>query len=388
MKQHAMKEHPSHNGFRPRLIFWELTTGCNLRCIHCRASASELMSPDDLTTSEAFEVIDQIAEYAPFILVLTGGEPLWRTDVFDIAERARGRGIRVALATNGTLVDDAMADRIARAQIARVAISLDGADAATHDRFRGQPGAFDSAVAGFRRLASRGVSMQINTTVSQNNVDQLPQLYQLAESLGAVAFHIFLLVPVGCGLTIQDEQKVSAEKYEEVLNWFYDRTLESTMDLKATCAPHYFRVMRQRRAEARRQGLPVGPMPSRHGGQSPQGGSTDAEAMRAMTRGCLAGSGVCFISHLGEVYPCGYLPVSAGNVRQQRFHDIWEDAGVFQTLRDVGNLEGKCGYCEFDRVCMGCRARAYGVTHNYMAEEPFCIYQPSEERRRASASLS
>ena len=249
MKQHAMKEHPSHSGFRPRLIFWELTTGCNLRCIHCRASASELMSPDDLTTSEAFGVVDQIAEYAPFILVLTGGEPLWRTDVFDIAAQARGRGIRVALATNGTLVDDAIADRIARIQIARVAISLDGADAATHDRFRGQPGAFDSAVAGFRRLASRGVSMQINTTVSQNNVDQLPQLYHLAESLGAVAFHIFLLVPVGCGLTIQDEQKVSAEKYEEVLNWFYDRTLESTMDLKATCAPHYFRVMRQRRAE-------------------------------------------------------------------------------------------------------------------------------------------
>lgn len=388
MKQHTMKEHPSHNGFRPRLIFWELTTGCNLRCIHCRASASELMSPDDLTTSEAFEVVDQIAEYAPFILVLTGGEPLWRTDVFDIAGRARGRGIRVALATNGTLVDDAMADRIAQAQIARVAISLDGADAATHDRFRGQPGAFDAAIAGFQRLASRGVSMQINTTVSQNNVDQLPQLCQLAESLGAVAFHIFLLVPVGCGLTIQDEQKVSGEKYEEVLNWFYDRSLESTMDLKATCAPHYFRVMRQRRAEARRQGLPVAQMPSRHGGASGHGGGDDAAAMRAMTRGCLAGSGVCFISHQGEVYPCGYLPVSAGNVRRQRFHDIWERAEVFQTLRDIGNLEGKCGYCEFDRVCMGCRARAYGVTNNYMAEEPFCIYQPSEERRRASAPLS
>lgn len=356
--------------FRPRLIFWELTTGCNLRCIHCRASATELMSPDDLSYEESCAVIDQIAEYAPFILVLSGGEPLWRKDVFDLAKRAASRNIIVALATNGTLVDDAMADRIAASGIRRVAISLDGADAATHDRFRGQPGAFDAAIAGFRRLLQRGVSMQINTTVTNNNLDQIEAIYQLALELGAIAFHPFMLVPVGCGLTIQDEQMVNTEEYEQVLNWVYDRALEGKMELKATCAPHYFRVVRQRRAEARRAGLPVPEIPTHGGGRHGDG----------VMRGCLAGSGVCFISHLGEVYPCGYLPVSAGSVRQQPFREIWENAAIFQELRDVESLEGKCGVCEFKKLCLGCRARAYGVSHNYLAEEPFCSYQPGERQ--------
>ena len=356
-------------GNRPRLIFWELTTGCNLRCIHCRASATELMSPDDLTYQESCEVIDQIAEYAPFILVLSGGEPLWRRDVFDLAERARARNIRVALATNGTLVDETMADRIVNAGIRRVAISLDGADAATHDSFRGQPGAFEAALAGFRRLRKRGMSMQINTTVSRHNERQLPGIMDLALELGADAFHIFLLVPVGCGLTIKDEQMVSAQHYEEILNWFYDRSLEGRLELKATCAPHYYRIVRQRRAEARRAGLAV---------PETAGSGRAHHDMHAMTRGCLAGSGVCFVSHRGDVYPCGYLPVSAGSLRHMSFHDIWEHAEVFENLRDPDHLEGKCGYCEFRQVCLGCRARAYGITNNYLAEEPFCVYQPRQ----------
>jgi heme b synthase len=353
--------------YRPRLIFWELTTGCNLRCIHCRASATDLMSPDDLTYQESCEVIDQIAEYAPFILVLSGGEPLWRRDVFDLAERARARNIRVALATNGTLVDEATADKIVAAGLRRVAISLDGADAATHDSFRGQPGAFEAALAGFRRLKARGMSMQVNTTVSRHNEHQLPQILDLAMALGAEAFHIFLLVPVGCGLTIKDEQMVSAQHYEDILNWFYDRSLEGRIELKATCAPHYFRIVRQRRAEARRAGQEVPEM---------AGTGRAAHEMNAMTRGCLAGSGVCFISHRGEVYPCGYLPVSAGSLRHTAFRDIWDHAEVFENLRDPDRLEGKCGVCEFKRVCLGCRARAYGITNNYLAEEPFCVYQP------------
>ena len=253
--------------YRPRLIFWELTTGCNLRCIHCRASATELMSPDDLTYEESCQVVDQIADYAPFILVLSGGEPLWRRDVFQLAERARDRGIRVALATNGTLVDDATADRIVASGILRVAISLDGADAATHDAFRGQPGAFDAALAGFRRLKARGMSVQINTSVSRHNEHQLPQILNLALELGADAFHIFLLVPVGCGLTIKDEQMVSAAHCENILNWFYDRSLEGRIELKATCAPRYFRVVRQRRAEDRRAGRPVPDIPMHEGGR-------------------------------------------------------------------------------------------------------------------------
>lgn len=362
-----MRGHDHHadaGQYRPRLVFWELTTGCNLRCIHCRASATELMSPQDLSYSECCRVVDQIAEYAPLILVLSGGEPLWRRDVFDIAKYAKGKNMRVALATNGTLIDEAMAQRIHDAGIERVAISLDGADPVTHDTFRGHQGAFDSAMRGIRLLNELEVSTQINTTVSKHNEHQLPEILELAKRAGVQAFHMFLLVPVGCGLTIQDEQAIHGEDAERILNWFYDRSLDSGLELKATCAPHYYRIMRQRRAESRRAGESVPELP-KHG-------------MHAVTKGCLAGSAVCFISHQGEVFPCGYLPVAAGSLRKQKFRDIWENAPIFQEIRDPDNLEGKCGICEFKNVCMGCRARAYGMTGDYLAEEPFCIYEPGQ----------
>jgi AdoMet-dependent heme synthase len=329
------------------------------------------MSPDDLSYAQCCDVVDQVAEYAPLILVLSGGEPLWRRDVFDIAKRAVNKGLRVALATNGTLVDEAMAHRIKDSGIVRVAISLDGADRNTHDTFRGESGAFDAAVAGLKHLSALGVSTQINTSVARHNVDQLPDILKLAQSLGVAAFHIFLLVPVGCGLTIAEDQTIHGERYEEVLNWFYDRSLDSGLELKATCAPHYYRIMRQRRAEARRAGQAVPELAS-HG-------------LHATTRGCLAGSGVCFVSHQGEVYPCGYLPVSAGDLRTQKFRDIWEKAEVFQALREPDLLEGKCGLCEFKHVCLGCRARAFGMTGNYLAEEPFCIYVPKPAQPGLSA---
>ncbi len=218
------------SGSRPRLVFWELTTGCNLRCIHCRASATELMSPDDLSTRECFEIVDQLAEYAPMILVLSGGEPLWRRDVFDIAERAASKNIRVALATNGTLIDEAMAYRIQSSGIVRVSISLDGSDRATHDAFRGHDGAFEAAVRGLRLLQEVGVSTQINTTVSKHNAHQLPEMVDLAKSLKVDAFHLFLLVPVGCGLTIAEDESVGAADAERILNWFYDRSIDSGME--------------------------------------------------------------------------------------------------------------------------------------------------------------
>jgi heme b synthase len=322
------------------------------------------MSPDDLSFTECCQVIDEIAEYAPFILVLSGGEPLWRRDVFDIAHRAKSKGLRVALATNGTLVDETMAHRIHDAGIERVSISLDGADRVTHDTFRGHRGAFDSAVRGIRCLKELGVSTQINTTVSRHNEHQLADILKLAKDLGVDAFHMFLLVPVGCGLTIQDEQAVNGADAERILNWLYDRSLDSNMDLKATCAPHYYRILRQRRTEARRAGETVPELAK--------------EGMHAVTKGCLAGTAVCFISHQGDVYPCGYLPVTAGNLRRDRFRHVWENAPVFQSLRDPENLSGKCSICEYKNVCMGCRARAHGMTGDYLAEEPFCIHQPKQ----------
>jgi AdoMet-dependent heme synthase len=396
---------------KPRLIFWEVTKGCNLRCIHCRASATELMSRKDLPTRAALGIIDQIAEIASPILVLSGGEPLYRSDIFQLARYATDKGLRVALATNGTLVTKHVARMIADAGVKRVAISLDGADAATHDAFRNIPGAFDAAVQGLRNLKAIGMSVQINMTIARHNAKQLPQVLELAKSLGADALHTFLLVPVGCGVDIAAEQMVPPEEYERMLNWFYDQSLAGELELKATCAPHYFRVVRQRRAaegrsagaaEAARMAVqsgqvaaPVGSIshdeilmpsgtgislrpqasghPIGHHSGHPGGHPSD---MNAMTKGCLAGTGVCFISHEGEVFPCGYLPVIAGDLRKQPFGEIWRDSVVFNELRDTGNLKGKCGCCEFRNVCMGCRARAYAASGDYMAEEPFCIYQP------------
>jgi radical SAM protein with 4Fe4S-binding SPASM domain len=340
------------------------------------------MSPDDLTTCDCLRIVDQLGEFAPLILVLSGGEPLWRRDVFDIAKHAVSKGLRVALATNGTLVDEAMADRIKEAGILRVSISLDGADRATHDSFRGHDGAFEAALRGIRCLQDLGISTQINTTVSRHNAHQLPETVELAKRLKVDAFHLFLLVPVGCGLTIAEDQSVDAEEAERILNWFYDRSLDSGMELKATCAPQYYRIVRQRRAEERRHGIePVAPAHAGHGhghaGGHP-GGRPDG--LNQMTRGCLASSGVCFISHQGVIQPCGYLPLEAGDLRRQSFREVWEGSPLFAEMRDLSSLEGKCGCCEFLKVCMGCRARAFGVTGDWRAEEPFCVYEPRPMR--------
>lgn len=356
----------NHVVYKPRLIFWEVTKGCNLRCIHCRATATELSSSLDLPITKALNLIQQVSQLGQPILVLSGGEPLFRRDIFDLAGYASSLGIRVALATNGTLVSPEVARKIVDSGVRRVSISLDGADAATHDAFRGIPGAFEAALHGFRNLRELGMSLQINMTITRHNAHQLPAVLDLAKNIGADALHTFLLVPVGCGVAIAEEQMVPAEEYEEILNWFYDRSLDSGIELKATCAPHYFRVLRQRR-RAERRGAEVPPSPS--------------EGMSAMTKGCLAGTGVCFISHRGEVYPCGYLPVVAGDVNQQPLAEIWENAAVFQDLRDTSKLKGKCGCCEFRNICMGCRARAFAATGDYLEEEPVCVYQPGGTRK-------
>ena len=403
--------HPADEN-KARLVFWEVTKGCNLRCIHCRATATELSSPTDLPTRTALNIIEQIAAAANPILVLSGGEPLYRSDIFQLARYGTDKGLRVALATNGTLVTKDVARMIVDAGVRRVSISLDGADALTHDSFRGIPGAFEAAVRGLQNLKALGMSVQINMTIARHNAHQLPDVLQLARNLGADALHTFLLVPVGCGVDIAAEQMVPPEEYERMLNWFYDQSLVGGIELKATCAPHYFRVARQRRAADRRAAeqlasiapvqtpkVPdrssIGPtdmtMPGSTGiALKPQGigqpvghpGGHPSD-LNAMTKGCLAGTGVCFISHEGEIYPCGYLPVIAGDLRKQTFADIWENSTVFHELRDTSGLKGKCGCCEFRNVCMGCRARAYAATGDFMDEEPFCVYQPRTQSLRA-----
>ena len=373
----------------PRLIFWELTKGCNLRCIHCRASAQELASPLDLNTADSLKVIDKISAYARPVLVLSGGEPLFRKDLFALASYATERGLPVALASNGTLITPEVAARLRSSGIRRVAISFDGADAETHDRFRGQPGAFEAALRGLLAAQEAGLSTQINTTVTRRTAPQLPRILQMAVTLGVDALHTFLLVPVGCGADLPADEMVPAEEYEKILNWFYDREQEGLLELKATCAPHYYRVRKQREVEERRAGIlnsdastpgtvethlrpPAASLPLAR----PDALQSRARPARRGGAGCLAGSGVCFISHRGEVFPCGYLPLKAGDLREQSFGEIWEGSPLFAILRDPDSLTGKCRACEFRKLCLGCRARAYAATGDFLSEEPVCAYRP------------
>ncbi len=340
----------------PRLVAWELTNACNLACIHCRASAIKQPQPGELSTAEAKHFIDELVEYKP-IIILTGGEPLLRADVYDIARYATGRGLRAVLATNGTLLTPDIAQKLKDAGIQRISISIDGATAQTHDTFRGEPGAFVAALQGIDILKKAKISFQINTTITKRNLDEIARIYDLALELGATALHIFLLVPTGRGEEIEEEE-IPPEEYERVLNWFYDKSKDSRLQLKATCAPHYFRIMRQR---AKAEGIRI---------------TRETHGFEAMTKGCLGGSAFCFVSSKGDVYPCGYLPVLAGNIRERPFKMTWEKSKVFNDLRDSGKLKGKCGKCEYRTVCGGCRARAYAAGGDYLGEEPYCVYVP------------
>ncbi|MBI3088433.1 MAG: radical SAM protein [Candidatus Omnitrophica bacterium] len=339
-----------------RLVFWETTAGCNLACRHCRRlDVSRELSKADLTTGEARRLIEELAGVGRPVLVFSGGEPLLRPDLFELARYAKARELPIALATNGTLIDMPMADAIEDAGFDRVAISFDGADAATHDAFRGQAGAFEKALDGSERLHARHVSLQVNTTLTQHNLGQLDAMHDLVEVIGADAWHLFMFVPVGCGLEIPEEQQLAAEQYEQVLEWIAAKSRAQERFIRATCAPQYFRVLAQEHLLGRYR---------------------SASHLSAMTKGCLAGTGICFVSHQGEVFPCGYLPVACGSVREQPFPEIWEHSFILATLRDADFLKGKCGVCEFRQICSGCRARAYAATGDYLAEEPCCAYEP------------
>ncbi len=350
-----------------RLVFWELTARCNLKCIHCRAEAQTEKQENELSTEQCFKVIDELCGFSSPILILTGGEPLYRDDIFEIAGYATKKGLRVALATNGTLVDEKVARRVKESGIKRVSISLDGSNAKTHDSFRMIPGSFDSAFNGIINLQKESVEVQINTTIARHNEDEVKDILNLALQNNIKALHIFMLVPVGCGVQIADSQMLDKQKYEDILSWFYDKTMElrGKIELKATCAPHFFRIMHKR---AKDEGITISP---------------ETHGMAAVTKGCLAGSGVMFISRKGAVQPCGYLPVQAGDVTKQSAGEIWSNSEVFLNLRDTGLLKGKCGKCEYKKVCEGCRARAYYEKGDYMEEEPYCIYEPLSGRNAA-----
>ncbi len=342
-----------------RLIAWEVTRACNLACKHCRAEANPDPFPGELTTQEAKSLIDTFPQTGSPIIIFTGGEPLLRHDVFELSAYAKSKGLRCVMATNGTLVTPEIVRQMNDSGIERVSISIDGPEAQSHNLFRGLPGAFEASMQGIETLKQGGVEFQINTTVTRNNLNQFKEIFDLAQSVGAVAWHIFLLVPTGRGDQIREEV-ISAEEYEQVLNWFYDFRKTTSMQLKATCAPHYHRILRQR---AKEEGVPVD---FAHFG------------LDAVSRGCLGGIGFCFISHSGQVQPCGYLELDCGQVRDTPFPQIWAESPQFQKLRDPGSYSGKCGSCEYHKVCGGCRARALTMNGDYLAEEPLCTYEPKK----------
>ncbi len=353
------KPHPhgENKGQSLRLVAWETTRNCNLACMHCRASATQGPFSGELDTDASFRLFDQIAQVGKPIIILTGGEPLLRTDIFDIAKYGTDKGLRMVMAPNGTLITENFAKQMADSGIQRISISLDGATRENHDRFRGVDGAFEGALRGIRLAKDAGIEFQINTTITKTNLHEIPKIQDLAVKLGAVAHHIFLLVPTGRGKYIVD-QEITASEYERTLNWFYDQKEKTPLQLKATCAPHYYRILRQR---AKQEGKSV---------------TFKTHEMDAMTRGCLGGTGFCFISHRGIVQPCGFLDVDCGDITQASFADIWNRSDIFLSLRNFDELKGKCGACEFKKVCGGCRARAYEATGDFLAEEPLCSYQP------------
>jgi heme b synthase len=338
-----------------RMIAWEITRSCNLNCLHCRAAAEKGPYEGELTTQESFRFIDAVAAFSKPVVILTGGEPLLREDIFEIASYGTRKALRMVMAVNGTLVTAEKAAAAKKAGIQRISISLDGAVAESHDRFRGVHGAFARAMDGISYLKEAGLDFQINTTVTKRNLTEIEAILQLAIRLGAVAHHIFLLVPTGRGRSLRDEE-VTPDTYEQTLQWFAGQEAKVPLQLKATCAPQYHRIIRQQGAA--------------------KIGTKQQEGLHTFTRGCLGGISFCFLSHQGDVQPCGYLETFGGNIRERPFQQIWAEAEVFQQLRDVNSLKGKCGRCEYRTVCGGCRARAYAYNGDYLAEEPLCPYIP------------
>ena len=348
---------PQTSNYPLRMIAWELTRSCNLACVHCRASSERGPYPGELTTEECYWVMDEIVSFSKPVIILTGGEPLLRPDLFDLSSYGSAKGLRMVMATNGTLLTEDIIQKLKVSGIQRISISLDGPEAETHDAFRKVKGSFEGSLRGIEMAKKGGLEFQINTTITQVNLHLVPKILNLAVTLGAVAHHIFLLVPTGRGKDLKD-QEISALDYEKTLHWFYEQINQVPLQLKATCAPHYYRILKQ---QAKKEGKKI--TPQTHG-------------LDAMTRGCLGGISFCFISHVGQVQPCGYLELDCGNVRKKPFQEIWAQSEIFQHLRNTDGYQGKCGRCEFRKLCGGCRARAYETSGDYMAEEPYCIYEP------------
>jgi radical SAM protein len=358
----------------PFLAIWEVTQSCDLACKHCRAAAQPIAHPDELNTAEGKALIDQIADMHVPIFVFTGGDPLKRKDVFELIRYASSKDVKVALTPSATplLTRDAIF-KMKEAGLVRLGISLDGSTPEIHDTFRGLTGAWARTIQAIEWAAEAGLPIQVHTTISRHNAQDLDNLCSLFEKLNIVMWNVFFLVPVGRG---QLGDLLSGEEFEQVFGKIYELSHRVSFQIKTTEAMHYRRYLLQHNLEERRMGHG-----HPHGGAheyEPGAPSSDAQTRTASwtTRRVNDGKGFLFISHVGNVYPSGFLPIHAGNVKETPLSEIYRKAPIFKALRDTGRLEGKCGACEYKEICGGSRARAYAVTGDPLAQEPCCIYEP------------
>lgn len=351
----------------PFTVAWEITQACALACVHCRASAQPKRNPKELTTQEGFELIDGIRDMGNPILVVTGGDPLMRRDVFDLIKYAAGKGLRVSLSPSATaLLTKANLQRAQDAGVVRIHLSLDGATPAVHDAFRQVDGSFARTLHGIEAAREIGMSLQIGSTVTRRNIGELPAMVDLIGGFGALMWNIFFLVPTGRG---KEGDMVSAQEHEDTFNWMYDLSKKAAFDVRTTAAQHYRRVVIERtRAELGAKGAIDKALTG--------AGYSFQDGLNRPQQGVNDGKGFCFISHTGDVCPSGFLQIPGGNVREQPIKEIYRDSKLFRDLRDPSLLKGRCGRCEYRRICGGSRARSYVMTGDYLAEESRCVYEP------------
>ncbi|MCL2135428.1 MAG: radical SAM protein [Candidatus Bathyarchaeota archaeon] len=344
--------HSNSTTLSPRIIAWESTRACNYACQHCRAQAQKQADPKQLTTKEAYNMIDQIATFCKPIFIISGGDPLQREDIFDIAKYASDKGLRVVMSPSGSNITPEIIEKLKKSGIKMISLSLDGSSAKIHDNFRMVQGAFDLVMHNMTLAHKQQLPFRINTTVTQHNLTDLFNIQKIVTDMNAVEWDIFMLVPTGRG---KIQMELTPDQYEETLQAIYAASLTSPIPIKVTCAPQYNRIVTQHTTQQ-------------------QNNCETQNIQHGNRRGCMAGNGFCFISHVGEVYGCGFLPLKAGNIRQQFFGEIYQNSTLFKQLRDPNMLKGKCGTCNYKTICGGCRARAFSTTQNYLQEEPYCKY--------------
>jgi AdoMet-dependent heme synthase len=371
----------------PFVVIWENTRACDLACVHCRAAAQPKRSQFELSTQQGFNLIDEIAKLKPRVFVITGGDPLKREDTYDMIRYAKDRGLEPALTPSATpALTEAAVSRMKRHGLARLAVSLDASNAEMHDEFRRVKGSFDITVSAVRAAKREGIPVQINTTVTRRTIDDLPRMVTLLTELEISMWSVFFLVPTGRG---KRGDLVTPEAVEHLFGFLYETTKRAPFAIRTTEAMHYRRYTLQRMAvesgrriedlrDARTGLIDASTLFTQHGPRPPMplGVQTQSGASMRAPRGVNEGKGFVFISHIGDVYPSGFLPLKAGNVKKESLGDVYRSSELFLSLRDSNNLKGKCGRCEFRELCGGSRARAWSMTGDVFESDPLCGYQP------------